>query len=120
MPPCKRQTSYPMRRQLIKHEQTVLPFVVEAQNIYPSELPMQASPVPFHCDEILPATGSSHGLVRMHLGGKSVSAHYQLTPVGVDLTIDGFFTACRPPFLKGKAAAERRPKNCVRKYPGAS
>ncbi len=107
-----------MRRQLIKHEQTILPFVVETQNIYPSELPMQASPVPFHCDEILPLTGSNHGFLRIHLGGKSISAHYQLTPVGVDLTIDGFFYRLQTAVFKGKGGGGAAAKELRSEIPG--
>jgi biotin carboxyl carrier protein len=106
-----------MRRRLIKHEQTILPFVVDAQNIYPSELPMQAAPVPFTCDEILPQTGNQ-GETRIHLGDHSITAHYQLTAVGVDLCIDGFFYRLQTAVFKGKAGGAAASKELRSEIPG--
>ena len=106
-----------MRRRLIKHEQSILPFVIHAQNIYPSELPMQATPRPFTCDEILPQKGGQ-GEVRIHLGERSVTAHYQLTAAGVDLCIDGFFYRMQTAAFKGNAVGAAAAKELRSEIPG--
>ncbi len=106
-----------MRRRLIKHEQTVLPFVVDAQNIYPAELPMQIAAVPFSCDEIN-TTAGNQGKTRIHLGARSVIAHYQLTAVGVDLCIDGFFYRLQTANFRGKSGSEAATKELRSEIPG--
>lgn len=107
-----------MRRWLIKHEQTLLPFVVEAQNIYASELPMQAAPVRFSSDEILPKHGDGGGFARIRLGESGIAAHYHLTAAGVDVVIDGFFYRLQTAAFKGKAGSAAASKELRSEIPG--
>ena len=107
-----------MRRRLIKHEQTILPFVVDAQNIYASELPMHAAPVPYTCNDLLATDGGQQGVARIQLDDKSVTAHYQLTATGVDLLIDGFFYRLQNAVFRGKAGAAAAAKELRSEIPG--
>lgn len=106
-----------MRRRLIKHEQTVLPFVVDAQKIYPSELPMQAAPVPFACDG-LKRVANGQGVARIRLGDQSITAHYQLTASGVDIAINGFFYRLQTAAFQGKAGGVSASKELRSEIPG--
>lgn len=106
-----------MRRRLIKHEQTVLPFVVDAQNIYPSELPMQAAPVPFACDG-LESDANGQGVARIRLANQSITAHYQLTAVGIDISINGFFYRLQTATFQGKAGSVSASQELRSEIPG--
>ena len=106
-----------MRRRLIKHEQTILPFVVDAQNIYASELPMQSAPVPFTCDALW-HEANGQGLARIRLAGQSITAHYQLTAVGIDISLNGFFYRLQTAAFQGKEGGASASQELRSEIPG--
>lgn len=108
MPACKLQTSYPMRRWLIRHEQIVMPFVVDADTICAATSPDAAAGAKFQNFALIPdqsVNARKAGLARVDLAGQSLAAHYNLTTAGADIVINGFFYRLQTAAFKASGSA---------------
>lgn len=106
-----------MRRRLIKYEQSILPFIVDEGTLRAADAPAKSAGEKYDCGEIR-LTGESAGNVRMHIAGKSVTAHFELFPGGVDLVIDGFFYRLHNAIFRGSGAAAKAQAELRSEIPG--